>query len=834
MGMLELLEDSRQGLRLLAKNAGSTTVAIVTLALGIGASTAVFSVVDAVLLRPLPYGQAERIVIPWRQAPAGFDLGYSEVPWGADAFALFRAESRTLQELAAFKSDAFTLTGRGEPVQLDGLRASAAFFRTLAVAPALGRSFTAEEDRPGREHEVILSDRLWRDRFGGRADVLGRTVQINGAASTVVGVMPPGFAFPRGPEMPASFAFPREALLWVPLALPAAPPRPDDPDELAVIGRLAPGVTVARAQAEMAIFAKRLEALRPKGKGAFNSRVTELPRQVAGNVRRPLLFILAAVGVVLSIACANVAGLLLTQSLGRRQELAVRAALGAGKGRLIRQLLTESLLLALGGGLAGSLTAAAAVRLIKVLGPPGIPRLGEAGLDWRVLAFGLGITLATGILSGLAPAVGAAREDLSAVLKQGEQRAGGGPRKPRLRNGLLVSQVALALVLVAAAGLLTRTFVKLLQVDAGFEPARTLTFQLSLPPVRYADADRIVRFYHDARERLLDLPGVQAAGIADVLPMGGTPEGTVIRILDHPAPDATRRPLAAYTIASPGTFAAMGTPLLRGRDFLDTDTGNSTPVAIVSRAMARKYWPGEDPIGKRLGLGSPRFPAMTVVGIVADVKHLSFREDPGPQMYVPFTQKPWPSMLTMQFVVRTAADPAAVVPGVRAALRAIDPDLPVANVATLAAIAGQAMTRPRFAMVLLGAFGALALLLAAIGMYGIVAHSVAQRRQELAIRMALGAQRRNVFALVIGQGARLGVLGIAIGLGTALAVTHTLAGFLYGVQAVDPPTLAAVSLLLLGVVLLACYLPAQRATLVDPMIPLRGPAAASRRARRVR
>jgi putative ABC transport system permease protein len=806
---------------MLRKSPSFTAVAVLTLALGIGASTAVFSLVNAILLKPLPYPRSEQLVIPWRQVPPQLNLGYDEIPWGLMDFRRMLADSKMFQNLGAFKSDSFILTGAGDPAKLDGLRASAEFFPALGVQPVLGRAFTPEEDQPGHEHEVLLSYGLWREHFGADPGILGRSLELNGAAYTVIGVMPPGFAFPRKEEMPGSFEFPREAALWVPLALPAAKLHPDDPDELAVIGRLRPGATIEQAQAEMNVFARRMETEIPRGKGWFNSRVTPLTRQVAGDTRRPLLLVLAAIGVVLLIACANVANLLLSRSLWRRKEFTLRAALGAGHGRLVRQLLTESVLLALVAGVAGLLLAEAGIYFVKAFGPSNIPRLREVSLDFRVFAFAIAGTLASGILFGLAPAFGAGRENLVETLKEGGQRAGGSLAGARIRSVLLISEVSLAFVLVVAAGLLVQTFFHLLSVDPGFNPTRVLTFELSLPGTKYADTDHIVALYRNALERLRAVPGVESAGLVRTVPMGGAPDSTGIRIPGKARGDYTAGPFAEYTIVSPGYFSAVGTPLLRGRDFLDSDTTDSGQVTVISSAMARKFWPGEDPIGKQVGPGSARYPVATIIGIAADVKHLSVREKPGPEMYVLYNQKIWPSLLTMQFAVRTKADPASVTAGTREAIRSVDPDLPIAKVAPLTVIVKDSLTQSRFSMLLLSAFGALALILASIGIYGVISYSVGQRTREIGVRMAVGAQRRNVLGLVLGQGARLAGLGIAIGLVAAIGVTRLMASLLFGVAPRDPLTFFAVPVLLMAIALLACYIPARRAMRVDPMVALR-------------
>jgi putative ABC transport system permease protein len=818
--MTTLLQDLKYGLRSYFKSFGFTLVALLTLALGIGASTAVFSVVNGILLKPLPYPDSEKIVFPWRLVPAGVNLGYSEIPWGMPHFQLFLRDAKTFQNLGAFKSDSFNLTSSGEPMLLEGLRASSGFFPALGVTPAFGRTFTPEEDQPGHDHVAILSHQLWLDRFSGDRGIVGRPIELNGDSYTVIGVMPAGFVFPRAEEMPGSFEFPREAQLWVPLPFPAGPLRGDEPDELAVVGRLRPGTTVAQAQAEMDVFAKRAEEQFPRAKGWFNSRLTPLRNQVVGNTSRPLLLLLLAVGVVLLIACFNVANLLLTRALGRRREFVLRAALGAGQGRLIRQLFTESFLLTLLGGLLGVVVAYAGIHFVKVLGPSNIPRLREVNLDLRVLAFLLGLTFVTGIFFGLAPAIRSGRENLVESLKEGGRRLASSSIRSRLRNTLLVGQVAFALVLIISAGLLVETFRHLLAVDGGFRADHVLTFELSLPPSKYPDQERMVALYQAVLQKLHALPGVQSAGIAETIPMNGAPESTMIRIPDHPTANNKERPFASYTIASPDYFAAVGIPILQGRDFLDSDKSDSAPVAIINQALARKYWPGENPLGRQIALGSSRYPPMIIVGIVADVKHLSLREEPSPEMYVPLTQKPWPSMLIMQVAVRTS-DPASITGPVREAIHSVDGDLPLAKVAKLATLVDDSMSQPRFSMLLLTAFGAIALLLVAIGMYGVISYSVMQRTAEIGVRMALGAQRRNVFRMVLGEGARIAGLGIAIGIAVSLAVTRTMSRFLYGVQATDVLTFGGMALFLMGIALLACYLPARRATRVDPMIALR-------------
>ena len=529
---------------------------------------------------------------------------------------------------------------------------------------------------------------------------------------------------------------------------------------------------------------------------------------------------------VLLIACANVAGLTLNRSLGRRRELTLRGALGAGRSRLMGQLMTESLLLATAGGLMGILFGEASLYFVKRFGPDGIPHLHEIGLNVWVILYALGITLLSGVLFGLAPALGATRVNMVEALKEGGQRSGGSATAPRIRNLLMVAQVAMAMamVLVIAAGLLVRTFYSMLDSDSGFKAARVVTFELPLPASKYADTGRMAQVYRQVLLRLQSVPGVQSAGIASVVPLGGAPDGTVIRLPEHPTMDQSENPFANYSFASPGYFSTIGTTLLRGRDFSDADTLSSVPVTIITGSMAKRYFPGEDPIGKQVGVGNPKIPVRTIIGVVADIKHESLREEPDPEMFVPYTQseiRAWPSMQAMQFAVQTKGDQTAIADGIRQAVHGVDQDLPVAKFATLTTLVDRSMTADRFSMLLVGAFGILALLLASIGMYGVIAYSVMQRTAEIGVRMALGAQRAQIFAMILRQASRLAFAGIGVGLIAAFGATRLMARFLYGVTPWDPITFAGVSLLLAGVVFLACYFPARRAMKVDPMIALR-------------
>jgi predicted permease len=811
------IQDVRYGLRAMHKNPGFFGIAGLALALGIGASMAVFSLVNTILLKPLPYPNANRVVMLWREGPLA---GVGDMPWAPAEYSVLARAATPFQNLGGFKKESFNLTGTSNPELLEGVRASAGLFPALGVEPSLGRTFTRDEDQPGHDHVTVLSNRLWRSRFGGDAGIVGKTIDLNGFPYTVIGVMPGSFTFPNQDGIPPILDLPKETQLWVPLALPVAP---KGANEIGVIGQLRPDGTPDQAVQSMKLFERSLEEQFPQAKG-WSSRVVLLTQQTVTDARRPLLLLLGAVSVVLLISCANVAGLTLNRSLGRRRELTLRGALGAGRSRLVRQLMTESLLLACVGGILGIIFGEVSLYLIKHFGPDSIPHLHETALDWRVAGFAFGITLMTGLLSGLAPAFGATRMNMLEALKEGGQRSGGSATGPRIRNALLITQFAMALVLVIAAGLLVRSFYSMLRANAGFDAARVVTFELPLPAPKYADTGRMAQLYAQVLLRLQSLPAVQSAGVASVVPLGGVPDGTVIRMPEHPARDRSDQPFANYSFASPGYFATIGTPLLRGRDFRDADTLASVLVTIITSSMAKKYFHGEDPIGKQVGVGSVKIPVRTIIGVVADIKHASLREEPDPEMFVPYTQneiRTWPSMQTMQFAVRTRMDQTAIAESVRQAVFAVDPDLPVAKLATLVTLVDKSTTADRFSMLLVGFFGLLALLLASIGMYGVISYSVMQRTPEIGVRMALGAQRSQIFVMILRQASRLAVAGIAIGLIAALAATRLMTRFLYGVQPADPLTFAAVSLLLASVAFLACYLPARRAMRVDPMIALR-------------
>jgi predicted permease len=814
------IQDIRYGVRFLRRSPGFCSIAVFTLALGIGATTAVFSLVNTILLKPAPYANASRVVMLWNLAPAGSFFGADNLPWWPQEFQLLKEKSTLFQNLGAFKKDSFNLTGSANPELLEGIGVSAGFFPTLGVSPQLGRTFAPQEDQAGHERVAVLGNRLWKSRFGSDAHIVGRVIQLNGYPYTVIGVMPRSFTFPNTEGMPAILGLPKESQLWVPLVLSAVPTGQGD---LGVVGELKPDISFAQVQPGLNIFQQRLVERFPEDKG-WSLQAVRLTRQTVMGSRRPLLLLLGAVGVVLMIACSNVAGLMLNRSLGRHREFTLRGALGARQGRLVRQIMTESLLLALAGGAMGVLFGYAGLTLVKTCGPNTIPHLQETELDLRVIAFALGVTLITGMVSGLAPSFSATRMNVVEGLKGGGQRFGS-ITAPRIRNALLAAQIALGLVLAIAAGLLLRSFDHLLRVAPGFDATNVVTFELPLPSSKYSDLPGMVRLYQQVLLRLQCSPAVGSAGFASVVPMLGGAEAALLRIHEHPQANGGERLAANYSIVSPRYFATLGTPLQRGREFSDGDSLDSMPVAIINSAMANKYWPGEDPIGKQVAVELPGVPVRTIVGVAGDIKQASLREEPGPELFVPYTQNERvdesPSIQSMKFAVRIKGDPSSIGESVRRAVNAEDRDLPIARFAMLSTLVDASMVTDRFAMLLLTAFGVLALILASIGMYGVISYSVMQRTPEIGIRIALGASRREILLLVLKQGGRVVCTGIVIGLIVAFTTTRLMTRFLYGVHSTDAITFVAVSFLQVVVALLACSIPARNAMKVNPIIALR-------------
>ncbi len=810
--MESIYKDLRFSLRVLINSPGFTFVAILTLALGIGANSAVFSIVNSVLLKPLPYQDPDKLVVA---------LHGGTSPVSPADFFDWKRQANSFEQLAAAEIWGPNLTGRDRPEQIQALRATDNLFALLGVQPVLGRGFLPGEDQPGAQPVVVLSQGLWQRRFGGDQKILGQTLTLDGNSYTVIGVMPPGFQFPM--------FWATNAEMWAPLVI-ADRTGNRAARSLRIFGRLKPDVSLAQAQTEMSAITARLTEQYPKTNTESNVSVIPLKKKVVGDVQPTLLVLLSAVGLVLLIACINIANLLLARASGREKEIAVRLALGATRFRLVRQMLTESLLLALIGGGAGLLLAFWSVNLFLSALPEGtLPRSKAISLDTPALVFTLLLTLLTGLFFGLAPAWQATRPDLNEALKAGGRNAAANPGSHRLRSLLVVSQVALALMLLIGAGLLIRSFMKLQSVDPGFSPRNVLTMTVSVAGSAESDGARRAVFYQQLLERIDGLPGVESSSAINHLPLDGDVWGFSFSIEGRPAPEPGERMRAAYRVALPGYFHTMGISLDRGRDFTDRDTKDAPGVIIINETLARRYWPNEDPIGKRIKMGSAESDAewLSIAGVVKDVKQEEWTEEPGNEVYLPFLQEedyltnPKPHYAYLTLVARTSSDPAALAAQVRNEVWAIDKNLPVSRVATMEQVIAEQLWRPRFLMLLLGSFASVALLLAAVGIYGVMSYAVARRTHEIGIRMALGAQAGDVLRLVVGQALALALTGVAAGLAAAFALTRVVSGLLFGVSATDPLIFIAIPLILTGVALAACFIPARRAARVDPMVALR-------------
>jgi putative ABC transport system permease protein len=811
--METLLRDIRYGVRSLLKRPGFTAIAVITLALGIGANSAIFSVVNAVLLRPLPYAEADQLFVPWGSRGNMDDRTNVSYPDLVD----WQAQTKTLEHVVAYNSaGALLREGDAEPEPISGAAVSADLFPLLKVAPILGRPFTRADDQPNSPPVIVLGHALWQRRFNADPNIVGKQIRLGSASATVLGVMPEGFRFPVQ-------ATKTEFLRPLATVLGDRTQRRNS-YSLRVVARLKPGATAAAAESEMRAIGTQLEQQYPDEGFRLGARLISLHEAVTWGSKTPLLVLLGAVGFVLLIACANVANLLLARAAARHKEMAIRAALGAGRRRVVRQLLTESLLLSLLGGALGLLVAWWGVHFLLAASPLNIPRLTDVGLDTSVLAFTAVVSVLTGVIFGLAPAMQASRADLQDALKEGGRGAAGSAVRNRVRALLVVVEVALSLVLLVGAGLLGKSFLLLSEVRAGFEPERVVTTNLSLARAKYPKPEQQQAGFAEIIRRTASIPGVEASAFIYPLPLSGDSNSGTFLIEGRPAVRPEDKPTSNHRTISADYFRALKIPLSRGRPFDERDTQQAPPVIIVNETLARLHFAGAEALGQRIIIEGERGdnglpPPREIVGIVGDVRHESLDAESGAEYYVPYTQAPEPFM---SLVVRSSIDnPGSLAAGVRQVIKQMDKDQYVAKILPMTELVAESVARRRFNAMLTGLFAVVALLLASVGIFGVLNYTVAQRTQEIGLRVALGAQTRDVLRLVLGQGARLILFGLALGLATSFALTRVLAGMLFGVTPTDPLTFVAVSLLLAGVALLACYIPARRATKVDPLVALR-------------
>src|SRR5947207_789242 len=805
----DLGQDIRYGLRMFAKNPTFTVIAVLAIGLGIGANTAIFSVVNALLLRPLPYKNPDQLVAVWENAT---HLGFPKNTPSPANFLDWRQQSTLFEGMAAFTERRFNLSDVGEPERLDGRRVSANIFDLLGVKPIIGRTFVPDENKPGTK-VVLLNESLWKRRFGGDPSVIGRTVTLNNESYTVIGVLP------RSVQLPISETWHDQ--LWVPLAFSAEEAAERGNHFLQVLARMKAGVKLPQAQAEMETIAARLAQQYPQYNTRIGTVVNPLHEEIVGNMKPALLILLGAVAFVLLIACANVANLLLARAAVRQKEIALRLALGADRARLTKQLLVESVMLSLLGGVVGLGFAYAGLRVLTRFIPPDIAHADTIAIDGKVLAFTLLIALVTGLIFGLVPASQASHFNLSETLKEGGRDSGAGARGKRLRSSLVIAEVAVSVVLLIGAGLLINSFMHLRNLDPGFRADHLLALSVNLSEVKYPDTARRTAFFDEVVRRVQPLPGVRSVAVAGNLPFTYNGDSMSIAVEGIPDPPPGQWPDVIYRAIGPGYFSTMGIPMIRGRDFTDQDKADSKNVVVISEKTAQHYWPGKDPIGKRLkpGATTSDVPWREVIGVVKDVRQNDFIAQP--KMQTSFAYRQLKDLAANALIVRTSVEPMSLATSIRDAIWAVDKDQPVANVDTMDHIVSEAIARQRFSMLLLGIFAALALILAAVGIYGVMSYSVAQRIHEIGIRMALGARRTDVLKMIVNQGLKLVSIGMMLGLAAAFLLTRVLQSLLFGISATDPVTFFVISLVLLAVAILASYLPALRATKVDPIIALR-------------
>ena len=810
-GHSTVLQDIRYAVRKLSRTPGFTTIAAFTLALAIGATTAIFSVIDGVLLKPLPFRDPERVVRVTNLRDGNRMV--SSVPDFLD----IRAQSKSYASLAALDAQAMNLTGGSEPERIGAARVGATFWSLLGVTPQVGRGFAPNEDSQSAARTVVLSDGLWKRRFGGDRRIVGKTIALDGNSFTVIGVAPAGFSFPDRPDV------------WIPLVFAQDDLNPDGRGAhwMGIMGRLAPNVTVTQATSELVTITRRLEQQYPESNTNMSGAVIPMQEYLVGDVRPALYVMLGAVAFVLLIACANVANLLLVRAASRESEMAVRTALGAGAWRLVRQLVIESVLLAMIGGVFGTLLALWGVDLLLSMAPNGLPRINEVTVNGSVLVFTAGVTAITGVLFGLFPALHAARANVGGMLKEGMRGSSGGVASRRARNTLVMAEMALAVVLLVGAGLLIRSFSKLLAVDPGFRAERVVTFAIAAPDTKYGQYAQRRELVSNLVERMKRVPGAQGAAVVTGLPLSNIMMRTSAHIVGTPPERPGERKSTDVAMATPGYFTTMGIPLVAGRDFTDRDGSGAPVVSIVNQEFVKRYFPNENPIGKRIELGWDQDTASTggnmtlggeIVGVVANVKRRGLSQEVFPETYASYMQ---PTFSNFSVVVRSTADPSTVMAAIRAQMRELDRDLPLSDLRQLKELVAASVSRPRFYTTILGVFASIALILAAVGIYGVISYAVSLRTRELGIRIALGATGRQVSGLVLQQGVGLAIAGVAVGGAGAYWLTRLLSKLLFGVSATDPLTFVGVAALLTAIAAIASFVPARRAAKVDPLLAMR-------------
>jgi predicted permease len=807
-----LLKEIGYGIRGLLKQPAFTAIAVITLALGIGANTAMFSVINAVLLRPLPYYEPNRLVTIWEESP---QRDMYEMPVSFANVRDWIDQNHTFEQISAYTFTNLNLTGAGEPARLSTVRCSSNLFSLVGAKPLLGRTFVADDDKEGANRVVILGHGLWQSRFGSDARIVGQSLVLNNQNYTVVGVMPSAFQFPVG------FGYLGKVLndpteLYVPLAATSKEMARGNYSFFS-IGRLKPGATIEQARADMTAIESRLEQQYPDYNSGIGIKLVLTQEQTVKVIRPALLVLLGAVAFLLLIACANIANLLLARAASRQKEMAIRTALGASRGRVVRMLLTESLILSLAGGCLGFLISVWSTRVLMALAPDNIPRMNEVGVDARVFGFTLAVSLITGIAFGLIPALHAARPNLNDALKEGSRGSMGSSAGKRTRSVLAAVEVALSLVLLIGAGLMIKSFLRLQQMNLGFNPDNVLAVNLSLSSSRYPEDRQQTAFFEQALERVRSLPGVQSAGSTTGLPLTLELSGSDFRIEGQPEPEAGKEMIINTRSVSPDYFSTLGISLIKGRDFDNRDKNDAPAVAIINHNLAQVYFVNEDPIGRRITFDDGQS-WISIVGIIGDVKQLGLDSSAKPEVYFPYLQAASPAM---SIVVRTASNPSALAAAVKSQIQMVDKDLPVKDAKTMQELLAESVSGRRFNMLLLTIFAVVALVLAVVGIYGVMSYTVTRRTHEIGIRMAVGAQPLDVFRMVIGQGMKLALIGVAFGLIGAFGLTRLMTTMLFGVEPTDPTTFVSIAVLLTAVALIACYIPGRRATKVDPLVALR-------------